>query len=240
MSEATPASQVAGVVLAGGLSRRMGGGDKPLLEVGGVAMLSRVIERLRPQVGALALNANGDPARFAHYALPVLADPVEGFAGPLAGVLAGLRWAASEGSGKDPEQGAAPRYIVSVAADTPFFPRDLVARLLRAAEGADRIVLAQSHGRVHPVFGLWPLALADDLDAFLRRGHTRKVLAFVDMHENARCDFPVAGTQADADPFFNVNTPRRSRRRKGSPAPAREAAASARPRSPFPDHAIRP
>ena len=190
---------VAGVVLAGGLSRRMGGGDKTLLSVAGAPMLSRVIDRLKPQVGSLVLNANGDPARFAAYGLTVVADPIEGFAGPLAGVLAGLRW------GKE-NTGA--RYIVSVAGDTPFFPRDLVSRLLEAADGKDRIVLASSNGRAHPVIGLWPVSLADDLDAFLTAGETRKVLVWVDRHDNTTVDFPMLETGTEPlDPFFNINTP---------------------------------
>ena len=194
----SPEGNVAGVILAGGLSRRMGGGDKTLLQIAGAPMLQRAIDRLRPQAGSLVLNANGDPARFAEYGLPVVTDPIEGFAGPLAGVLAGLRWA----GGKDA------RYIVSVAGDTPFFPRDLVARLLEAADGKDCIVLAASNGRAHPVFGLWPVALADDLEAFLTAGETRKVLVWVDRHDNATIDFPMLETGGEPlDPFFNINTP---------------------------------
>ena len=216
----TPQSNVAGVVLAGGLSRRMGGGDKALLDVAGQPMLERVIDRLRPQVSSLVLNANGDAARFSQFGLPVVADPVEGFAGPLAGVLAGLRWASSFARAQDPgakpvstfaepaPDATIPQYVVSVAGDTPFFPRDLVARLLDVADGRDRIVLAESDGRVHPVFGLWPVAFAGDLDAFLTAGETRKVLAFVDRHDNARVEFPLTeGAGGAVDPFFNVNTP---------------------------------
>ena len=190
---------VAGVVLAGGLSRRMGGGDKTLLTVAGEPMLQRVIDRLKPQVGNLVLNANGDPARFAAYGLPVVTDPIEGFAGPLAGVLAGLRWAGENTNA---------RHVVSAAGDTPFFPRDLVAKLLDAAGGKDRIVLASSNGRTHPVFGLWPVSLADDLDAFLTAGETRKVFVWVDRHDNATVNFPMLETAGEPlDPFFNINTP---------------------------------
>ena len=110
--------KVLGVILAGGQARRMGGGDKGLLLLGGVSLLDRVAKRLGRQVEAMCLNANGDPARFETFGLPVVADPVAGFAGPLAGVLAGMRWAAPQGAS----------HVVSVAADTPFFPRDLVAR----------------------------------------------------------------------------------------------------------------
>ncbi|MBC2859259.1 molybdenum cofactor guanylyltransferase MobA [Stappia sp. 28M-7] len=192
----TPA--LAGCILAGGLARRMGGGDKPLLSLGGETMLARVIARLRPQVGPLVLNANGEAGRFAGFGLPVAPDPVDGFAGPLAGVLAGLRWA----------QVHAPQAegIVSVAGDTPFYPADLAVRLM-AARGEDphRIVLARADGHMHPVFGYWPVSAADSLETFLREGTTRKVLAFVDMHPNASADFtPPPGAP---DPFFNVNTP---------------------------------
>lgn len=192
------ATGLAGCVLAGGLARRMGGGDKPLLPLAGETMLARVIARLRPQVGPMVLNANGDVGRFAGFGLPVVPDPIEGFAGPLAGVLAGLRWAQIHAPGADG--------IVSVAGDTPFFPKDLAARLL-AARGAepDRIVLAQAGGHMHPVFGYWPVSAADSLETFLREGTTRKVLAFVDRHPNAAADFtPPPGAP---DPFFNVNTP---------------------------------
>jgi molybdopterin-guanine dinucleotide biosynthesis protein A len=114
--------KIAGVILAGGLARRMGGGDKALLELAGETLLARVIARLKPQVGEMVLNANGDPARFAEFGLPVVADTVEGFAGPLAGILAGMRWAAAKGYS----------HVASAAGDTPFFPADLVARGWRA------------------------------------------------------------------------------------------------------------
>jgi molybdopterin-guanine dinucleotide biosynthesis protein A len=193
-------NRVTGVLLAGGQSRRMGGGDKSLLPLGGVAMLSHVIERLRPQVGWLVLNANGDPSRFAGFGLPVVADTLEGFAGPLAGVLAGMRWSEREA----PEA----RWIVTAASDTPFLPRDLVARFITAATGADRvIVLARSAGRTHPVFGLWPVALADDLEAALAAG-TRKILAWTERHDTRLADFAFAQFgERQVDPFFNANTP---------------------------------
>ncbi|WP_170772619.1 molybdenum cofactor guanylyltransferase MobA [Ruegeria lacuscaerulensis] len=196
-----------GIILAGGLATRMGGGDKGLLQIGGQSLLGHVIDRLSPQVDSLALNANGDPARFSDLNLPVIADTVEGFAGPLAGVLAGLDWAAEEGAD----------CIVTAAADTPFFPRDLVARLVDAAEGQTRpLVLAttpragdealKSGGgkRVnrHPTFGLWPVALREDLRAALQDG-LRKVVIWTDQHDGREALFP-----ADPfDPFFNVNTP---------------------------------
>ena len=181
------ASRPLGVILAGGLATRMGGGDKGLLQLGGQSLLAHVIDRLAPQVAGLALNANGDPARFADLGLPVLPDSIAGYAGPLAGVLAGLDWAAGQGAD----------CIVTAAADTPFFPRDLVDRLMLAAKGqAHPLVLAttprigdaalKSGGgrRVnrHPTFGLWPVALRDDLRAALTDG-LRKVVLWTDRHD---------------------------------------------------------
>ncbi|MDU8913475.1 molybdenum cofactor guanylyltransferase MobA [Aestuariicoccus sp. MJ-SS9] len=197
-------TQPLGVILAGGLATRMGGGDKALLLLGGQTLLARVIERLAPQVAGLALNANGDPDRF-DTDLPVLPDPIPGFPGPLAGVLAGLDWAATRGADS----------IVTVAADTPFFPRDLVACLQRAAEGqAHPLVLAATRGDAqtksksrsglirHPTFGLWPVALRDDLRAALTDG-LKKVVLWTDRHGGREALFPSDGV----DPFFNVNTP---------------------------------
>ena len=176
-----------GVILAGGLATRMGGGDKGALILGGRTMLDRVIDRLGPQTGGLLLNANGDPARFAEYGLP-------GHPGPLAGVLAGMEWAAEHGYS----------HIVTAAADTPFFPQDLVARLSRAAEKASApIALAatQEDGRLwrHPTFGLWPVSLRADLRAALEDG-LRKVVLWTDKHGAATAAFDDAA-------FFNVNTP---------------------------------
>lgn len=192
---------VAGVVLAGGRSRRMGGGDKALLPLAGEPMIARVIARLGRQAAPLAINANGDPARFAGFGLPAIADSVAGFAGPLAGVLAGMDWAA--------EHAPRARWIVTAASDTPFFPEDLVARFVSAIGHLDgAIALAGSGGKRHPVFGLWPVALADDLRAWLKASETRKVLAWVDRHEMVEVEFggfSVAGELLD--PFFNVNTP---------------------------------
>lgn len=189
-------SQPLGVILAGGQARRMGGGDKGLLELGGQSLLAHVMDRLGPQVAGLALNANGDPARFDDLGLPVLADPVAGYPGPLAGVLAGLDWAAEKGA----------ETIVTVAADTPFFPCDLVPRLLLASDGMSTplaLAATEEEGRVwrHPTFGLWPVALRADLRAALTQG-VRKVVIWTDRHGAAECVFPNAG-----DPFFNINTP---------------------------------
>ncbi len=191
---------VIGVLLAGGLARRMGGGDKCLRQVAGRPLLEHVIARLRPQVARLVLNANGDPARFAPFALPVVADSVAGFAGPLAGVLAGLRWAGRHGSGAS--------RIVTVPTDAPFLPRDLVARLVHAvADAPGAIALAASRGRTHPVCGLWPVALADDLEAALEEG-VRKVLDWTGRHETHVVDFPlIRAGGSTIDPFFNANRP---------------------------------
>ena len=182
-----------GVILAGGPARRMGGGDKGLLKVGGTTLLDLVIARLSPQVDGLALNANGDPDRFAGVGLPVLPDTIADYPGPLAGVLTGLDWAADQGA----------RHIVTAAADTPFFPADLVPRLMLASEEAGKpIALARTVNGRHPTFGLWPVALRDDLRTALKNG-VRKVVQWTDSHGTAMADFPVVGF----DPFFNVNTP---------------------------------
>ncbi|MEO1638037.1 MAG: molybdenum cofactor guanylyltransferase MobA [Pseudomonadota bacterium] len=180
-----------GVILAGGQATRMGGGDKGLLPLGETTILGHVIDRLGPQVGGLALNANGDPARFADLGLPVVPDSVAGFAGPLSGVLAGLDWAADKGADQ----------IVTAAADTPFFPCDLVPQLMLAAEAAGTdIALAASPGGRQPTFGLWPVRLRDDLRAALEGG-LRKVVHWTQTHRAAMAEFP------DDDAFFNVNTP---------------------------------
>lgn len=190
-----------GVILAGGQARRMGGGDKGLLKLQGVTLLGRVIARLEPQVAGLCLNANGDAARFSAFGLPVVADEVDGFAGPLAGVLAGMDWAASKGG----------EHIVTAAADTPFFPGDLVPQLQMAAEDQGKpIALARTDNGRHPTFGLWPVALRDDLRAALRDG-VRKVVQWTDSHGTAMADFPTARF----DPFFNVNTPEDLARAEG-------------------------
>lgn len=190
------AFKVAGVLLAGGRSRRMGGGDKCLRPVGGKPMLAHAVARARPQVGPLILNANGDPARFAAFGLPVIADPVEGFAGPLAGILAGLLWLRDH----NPQVS----WLASFATDVPFFPTDLVERLMAAcATGNADLACAESGGRTHPVFGLWPVRLADDLHRDLADGSARKVDAWTARRRVATVTYPVA----PFDPFFNVNRP---------------------------------
>jgi molybdopterin-guanine dinucleotide biosynthesis protein A len=187
---------VVGVLLAGGLSRRMGGGDKSLRLLGGKTLLDHVIERLRPQVAALVLNANGDPARFAPFGLPVVADSVPDFAGPLAGILAGLDWAA--------ERRPDCAYIASVATDAPFLPRDLVPRLMEGmrAAGAD-LACAASGGQEHPVIGLWPVRLRADLRHALIDEGIRKVDLWTARYKLATINFPTE----PIDPFFNANRP---------------------------------
>jgi molybdopterin-guanine dinucleotide biosynthesis protein A len=191
---------IIGVVLCGGRSSRLGGGDKPLLRLDGRTMLRLVLDRLRPQVDALAISANGDPARFADYALPMLPDTVPGFAGPLAGVLAAIRWAAHRPGCES---------VLTVAGDTPFFPADLARRLAAAtSQTPDRIAVATSGGRRHPVFALWPIALADDLERFLTQEGSGRVNTFIDRHGGIDVAFPlVVGADGELDPFFNVNTP---------------------------------
>jgi molybdopterin-guanine dinucleotide biosynthesis protein A len=196
---------VAGVLMAGGQSRRMGGGDKCLRPLAGRPILAQVIDRVRPQVGPLVLNANGDPARFAAFGLPVAADAVGDFAGPLAGVLTGLEWAAEQvPAGESP--GA---WLASFATDAPFLPEDLVVRLLAAAaaEGAD-MACASSQGRDHPVFGLWPLRLRHDLRRAMVADGVRKVDVWTARFKLARVDFSLVRTRAGPlDPFFNANRP---------------------------------
>jgi molybdopterin-guanine dinucleotide biosynthesis protein A len=191
-----------GLVLAGGLGTRLGGPGKPFIELAGRPMFERVFGRLSSQVDQIVVGANADPDRFRAYRAPVVADTIPGHSGPLAGVLAGLRWTATH----RPDA----RFIVSVAADTPFFPKTLVSDLTQArGSDARTIVLAASATGVHPVFGLWPVALADDLEAFLRSGANPKVTAFADRHFRAEARFE-DGTLPDGtsfDPFFNVNAP---------------------------------
>ena len=190
------APAVVGVLLAGGLARRMGGGDKCLRPLGGKPILAHVVERARPQVAALVLNANGDPARFAAFDLPVAADVVEGFAGPLAGVLTGMDWARAQ-------RPDCP-WIATIATDTPFFPPDLVARMVAAVERDDAdLACAASGGRAHPVFGLWPVRLANELRAAMVEEGIRKVDVWTARHPLVEVPFA-----ADpVDPFFNTNRP---------------------------------
>jgi molybdopterin-guanine dinucleotide biosynthesis protein A len=184
-----------GVILAGGRASRMGGGDKGLRPLGGRPLLAHVIERLRPQVSALILNANGDPARFAAWNLPVVADTLGGTPGPLAGVLAGMVWTRLHRPGTAD--------IVTVPTDTPFLPPDLIARLLAARQRVvSPIALAASMGRLHPVIGLWPVALEPRLAEALRASEYR-VGAWAEAQGAVAVEWACAGT----DPFLNVNRP---------------------------------
>ena len=187
---------IAGVVLAGGLSRRMGGGDKSLKLLAGRPILAHIVERARPQVAALALNANGDAARFAAFGLPVVPDSVPDFAGPLAGVLAGLDWAAERVPGAT--------HVASFAGDAPFLPRDLVARLAApVAQGRHALACAASAGRAHPVFGLWPVALRAALRRAVAEEGIRKVDAWTARYDLVTVEFATV----PIDPFFNANRP---------------------------------
>jgi molybdenum cofactor guanylyltransferase len=187
---------VIGVLLAGGLARRMGGGDKPLRMIAGKTILDHVIERLAPQCSNMVINANGDAARFAPWHLPVVSDSVADFAGPLAGILAGLDWAAAHRP--------AIRHVVSVAADTPFIPRDLVTRLVAAARAEQaQLVCAASGGWSHPVIGLWPVTIRDELRHALTVEQERKIDRFTQRFALATVTWPTE----PIDPFFNANEP---------------------------------
>ena len=185
-----------GLVLAGGLARRMGGGDKARIAIGGVTILQRVLACLEPQCTRVVINANGDPARFADTKLPVVADSVPDFAGPLAGILAGLDWAALHVPQCE--------WLASVPGDCPFLPNDLVARLhaARTAAGAP-LACARSGEWRHPVVALWPLALREDLRRAIAAEGVRKIEIWTARHGVAIADWPAA----PVDPFFNVNTP---------------------------------
>jgi molybdopterin-guanine dinucleotide biosynthesis protein A len=185
-----------GLVLAGGLARRMGGGDKARIRIGGATILERVLARLKPQCSRIIINANDDPARFADAGLPVVQDNIPGFVGPLAGILAGLDWAAAHA----PEVSD----IISVPGDCPFLPVDLVTRLLgeRQADGQP-LACARSGEWRHPVVGLWPVGLRDDLRRVLAEEGLRKIESWTARHGVAIADWP----SAPVDPFFNVNSP---------------------------------
>jgi molybdopterin-guanine dinucleotide biosynthesis protein A len=187
---------ILGVILAGGQARRLGGGDKALHEVAGRPLLAHAIERLQPQVSRIMLNANGDASRFSAFGLPVAPDSVEGFAGPLAGVLAGLDWAAENAPDCD--------RVVTVATDAPLFPGDLVSRFLAATENEKTdLACSETGGRTHPVFGLWPVRLREDLRRALVDEDIRKVDLWTARHSLSVVSFPVSVV----DPFFNINRP---------------------------------
>lgn len=189
------------VILAGGQSRRMNNGDldganKALIELDGRPLLDHIIKRVEPQASTILINTNGDPNDYTQFGLPVIADTQKGFLGPLAGVLAGMHYLAKH----HPET----RHIVTIAADTPFFPTDLAQKLEAATKDEAMIAIAASKGRLHPVFGLWPIALANPLAKFLASGENAKVMAFVKKWNWVEVGFEFEG---EFDPFFNINTP---------------------------------
>lgn len=184
---------ILGVVLAGGQSRRMGGPDKAFETIGDRTLLAHATQRLLGQVQHAIINANGDTLKHRDLGLPVIPDTLAGYQGPLAGVLAAMQFA-----------GQAFTHIVTVATDTPFFPGDLVARLSDAANTNETIAMATSSGNRHPTFALWPVTLADDLEAWLTSGENPKIMAWVQRHDHTMVDFPCA---EGLDPFFNINTP---------------------------------
>jgi molybdenum cofactor guanylyltransferase len=203
-------------VLAGGLARRMGGGDKARIAIGGVTILQRVLACVAPQCIGVVINANGDPSRFADTQLPVVADSVPDFAGPLAGILAGLDWAARH----MPES----EWLASVPGDCPFLPNDLVARLHAARIAANRpLACARSGEWRHPVVGLWPLTLREDLRHALVAEGLRKIEIWTTRHGVANADWPTK----PVDPFFNVNTPEDAAQAQ---AMAAQHSSAARPR----------
>jgi len=187
---------VVGLLLAGGLSRRMGGGDKGLTQLGGRSVLSRIIDIARPQVNALLLNANGDPERFSEYDLPVVADVISDFPGPLAGVLTGLEWL------KDNRPDV--RWLATFPSDAPFMPSDLVARMMAEIEddGA-QLACAITNGRTHPVVGLWPVDLAEDLRRAMVDEEMRKIDLWTARYSLVEVEFSCD----PVDPFFNANRP---------------------------------
>ncbi|WP_085904280.1 molybdenum cofactor guanylyltransferase MobA [Kiloniella majae] len=194
-------TDVAGVILAGGLARRMGGGDKGLKSLAGESLLARIIQRIRPQVGPLVLNANGDSQRFKVFSLPVAADVVDDNPGPLAGVLTGMEWVAAYSPNV--------KWMVSVPCDAPFIPMDLVDRLIsKATKQGVPLACAMSQGRTHPVVGLWSVALRNDLRQAIMQEEMRKVDRWTERHGICHVSFDdvVIGNET-IDPFYNANKP---------------------------------
>ncbi|MBN7805359.1 molybdenum cofactor guanylyltransferase MobA [Agrobacterium rosae] len=190
-------SDIPGLILAGGLSRRMGT-NKALSPLGGKPLMSHVIDRVTPQVTTVALNASESWADT--FGLPLVPDTKAGHAGPLAGILAGMRHFAN--------QAPQATHFLTVPADSPFFPADLAARLIDHITGENAIVIAASTGQVHPVFGLWPIAIADDLEAWLGDDRNRRIRSFLARHPTIGVSFPpIESLTTSIDPFFNINTP---------------------------------
>lgn len=188
--------KVTGVVLAGGRARRMGGGDKCLLLLKSQPILKYVINRAKPQVEQLVLNVNGEPSRFNDFGLPLVSDSVPDFAGPLAGVLAGLDWSVKH----TPES----QWVVTFASDTPFFPVNLVNRFLKVVEEQSfSLACASSNHRSHPVFGIWPVKLRDELRYALIHENIRRIDEWTGRYTLSEVNFDGNGI----DPFFNINKP---------------------------------
>ncbi len=184
-----------GVILAGGLARRMGGGDKPMRTIGGRTILDHVISRFKPRCGALLLNANGDPGRFSSVGLPVIADSVPDYPGPLAGILSSLDWVADNRPNVE--------WVVSTAGDCPFLPRDLVRRFHAARISEDaQLAVAMSDGRTHPVVGLWRVDLREELRHAMVTEELRKIDRWTARYRTATVVWPTE----PIDPFFNANT----------------------------------
>ncbi len=191
---------IVGILLAGGQSRRMNRPDKCLMQLNGKTLLTHAIDRLTPQVDKLILSINGDPDRFSEYNIPKITDQIEGFAGPLAGIHAGMKWAQEN----TPET----QYIATIATDTPFFPDDLVNQFRNhIPKDNEAIILATSKGRKHPVIGLWPVSLVNELETALKNNE-RKVGLWTEQHTVIKVDFPVeTHGNHEFDPFFNINHP---------------------------------
>ncbi len=195
---------IIGGILAGGLSRRMGGQDKALISLENRPLISHVADRFANQVDAIVINTNGDPKNYEDISYPLVRDIIEGYAGPLAGIHALMSYAKTLDSKYT--------HVATVAADTPFFPNDFVDRCTQSLEdgqpSAATIILAKSNQNRHPVFGLWPLSLGDQLEHFLTTADTRKVMAYVQMHSFQYAEFPLYEVEAmSVDPFFNINSP---------------------------------
>lgn len=192
--------KTAGIILAGGQSRRMNGPDKALLSFGTGTLIDYVYQRLARQLPVVALNTNNDPAHFHHLGIPIIPDSVTGFAGPLAGILAGMEWASIQKDGFS--------HILTVATDTPFFPDDLHEKLSQqVANAPDAIAIASSAGRIHPVFGLWPISSCGELREWLSDDENRRVTNWINAHPHKSVEFPLmAQTDHPLDPFFNINT----------------------------------
>ena len=194
------AENIMGAILAGGLSRRMGGEDKILLKLGNRTLLEHCVLRLNKQTPIVVINANGDETRLPPCGKPVISDIIADNAGPLAGVHALMHYAQKTNNNIT--------HIATIAADTPFFPDNLVSEFIQNADGMEAIVIGLSDGNRHPVFGLWPVALYEPLDAFLTKGDTRKVMAFVQQHAHNFAEFPtISKGSLNYDPFFNINHP---------------------------------